>query len=173
MTPRLYPAAIVKGDDAGFGVVFVDLPGCVSEGDTFEQAVAMGHEALALALETMAAHGDAIPEPTPYAQAVRKLDPRLRRDLVAVQMIPGAASGKAVKISVTIDETLLQRIDAAAGPYGRSAFLADGAREKLAAGAKPASSGLAGIGSAGLAERAAPFRHQPVKAPRSSRKRRA
>lgn len=45
-----YPAVIERGDD-GFGVWFPDIDGCVSAGDTVEQAVANAGEALSFWFE--------------------------------------------------------------------------------------------------------------------------
>ena len=39
--------AFIHRDEAGFGVSFPDFPGCVSIGDTVEDAVCHGSEALA------------------------------------------------------------------------------------------------------------------------------
>ena len=61
-----YPAlfAYEKGVD-GIGVVFPDLPGCVSHGENENDALRMGREALSLHLWGMEQDGDGIPEPTP------------------------------------------------------------------------------------------------------------
>jgi predicted RNase H-like HicB family nuclease len=66
---RSYPAVIGK-DEGGtvFGVVFPDLPGCVSVGDTPEEAIKMGTEALSGHIALMIADGDPLPEPTPLDQ---------------------------------------------------------------------------------------------------------
>ena len=61
-----YPAlfAYEKGV-AGVGVVFPDLPGCVSQVDDDEDAMRMAKEALSLHLLGMEKDGDDIPAPTP------------------------------------------------------------------------------------------------------------
>jgi predicted RNase H-like HicB family nuclease len=62
MTLRYYPALITRDDGAtGFGVVFPDLPGCVSGGDTVQEAAEMAAEALALHVEGMMEEGLALP----------------------------------------------------------------------------------------------------------------
>ena len=62
---RHYPA-MIEGDDAsGYGVTFPDFPGCVSAGDTIEEAVANAGEALLFHMEGMAEDGEQIPEPSP------------------------------------------------------------------------------------------------------------
>jgi predicted RNase H-like HicB family nuclease len=56
VTTRVYPALLIKDNaakDTGIGVVFPDLPGCVSQGDTPQHAAEMALEALALHIESM------------------------------------------------------------------------------------------------------------------------
>ena len=56
--------ALVHGDDEpGFGVSFPDFPGCVSDGDTVEEAIRRGREALTFHIENMAEDGEEIPAP--------------------------------------------------------------------------------------------------------------
>ena len=63
MTQRVYFGTVSQGD-GGFDIVFVDFPGCVSAGDTFEQVIVMGHEALQGHIEAMVIDRDPIPEPS-------------------------------------------------------------------------------------------------------------
>ena len=51
MNKHFYPA-IFHEEDGGFWVEFPGLPGCVTQGNTFEQAYEMATEALGLYLET-------------------------------------------------------------------------------------------------------------------------
>ena len=57
-----YQAKIVKDDDL-YSVVFPDLPGCFSMGDTLEEAKEMAKEALSLHLEEARSPKWEIPEP--------------------------------------------------------------------------------------------------------------
>ncbi len=61
-----YIALVHKNEGTSYGVSFPDVPGCVSAGDTFEQAVANAAEALAGHLALMKADGDPIPAPRSY-----------------------------------------------------------------------------------------------------------
>jgi len=45
----------------GFTVVVPSLPGCVSEGDTLDEALANIREAIDLHIEGMIAHGEEVP----------------------------------------------------------------------------------------------------------------
>ena len=62
-----YRAILIKDSPQHqtLGVVFPELPGCVSVGDTVEEATAMAHEALALHLEGTLSDGDPLPPPVP------------------------------------------------------------------------------------------------------------
>jgi antitoxin HicB len=51
-------------EDSGYTVTVPALPGCVTEGDSREEAIAMAREAIAGYLETLAQHGESIPEET-------------------------------------------------------------------------------------------------------------
>ena len=65
MERRYFPAQIEAGE-ISYGVWFVDLPGCVSTGDTIADAIEGAHEALALHVAGMIEDGDPIPEPSEH-----------------------------------------------------------------------------------------------------------
>lgn len=66
MDKYIFPA-IFDPDEGGDGytVTFPDLPGCITEGDTYEEAFEMAKEALMIHLWSMEDDGDLIPAPTP------------------------------------------------------------------------------------------------------------
>lgn len=49
--------------DGGYTVIVPSLPGCISEGDTFEEAKANIAEAITAYLESLVMDGEEIPEP--------------------------------------------------------------------------------------------------------------
>jgi predicted RNase H-like HicB family nuclease len=49
-------------DDGGYTAYVPDLPGCVSEGETLDEAAAMIREAMALYLESRQERGWALPQ---------------------------------------------------------------------------------------------------------------
>ena len=51
-------------DDGGYTVMVPSLPGCITEGDTREEAMANAREAIALHLECLREAGEPIPEET-------------------------------------------------------------------------------------------------------------
>ncbi len=132
MATRYYRALLEEAEDGSWGVVFPELPGCVSHGHDADHATRMAAEALALHLEGMVEDGDAVPEPlsllAPLPDWLEGEDVRPFRVLVPVEL-----PGKAVRLNVSFEEGLAQRIDRAADRRGmtRSAFLAEGARRLL------------------------------------------
>ena len=126
MSQTFYPAIIDKDPDSAYGVTFPDFPGCVSAGDTIEEAITMATDALALHLRGLIEDGEALPAPSP-ADALAT-DPEVR--VVCIVMIPVTVPSRIKRINITIDERLLAQIDAATS--NRSAFLAEAARRALA-----------------------------------------
>lgn len=90
MDIRFYPAIIERGAQ-DFGVSFPDFPGCVSAGNTYDEAVRNAAEALAFHVEGMLADGEPIPDPSDLAAATR--DPKVdevARVRVALELADGA-----------------------------------------------------------------------------------
>ena len=50
-----------KEPEGGYTVMVPSLPGCITYGDTVEEAIEMGKEAIELYIESLRAHGDEIP----------------------------------------------------------------------------------------------------------------
>jgi predicted RNase H-like HicB family nuclease len=70
---RRYSVLLIPDEqDGGFMVRVPSLPGCVTEGDTLEEALANAREAIALYLEDIEAHGEPVPEErsSPLLQAI-------------------------------------------------------------------------------------------------------
>ncbi len=120
-----YVALLRKQTDSDFGVDFPDFPGCVTAGETLEDARRMAAEAIQLHIEGMIEDGDAIPAPSRLDDIMA--DPH-HRDGVVV-LIDASVRRPAVRINVSLPADLLEAIDRATD--NRSRFLADAAREKL------------------------------------------
>ena len=129
-----YVSFIHRDRDSGYGISFPDFPGCVSVGDTVDNAVRHGCEALAFHVEGLSDDG----EPVPRRRAIEeiKCDPDLadwRRgaDIVLVPLLLDRGSSRRVNIS--LDRGLLEAIDDEARHrrMTRSAFLASAARREL------------------------------------------
>ena len=69
-----YIALVHKDEGTSYGVSFLDVPGCISAGDTFEEAIANAAEALAGHLAAMTSDGDPIPAPRSFDELKRDHD---------------------------------------------------------------------------------------------------
>jgi predicted RNase H-like HicB family nuclease len=127
---RQYVAFIHKEEDSDFGVSFPDFPGCVTAGSTPDEAYGMALEALQFHVDGMLEDGEEISEPTSLTDAYKML-PEVQA--TAIVLVPAKAPAKAKRINITIDENLLEEIDAEAEDRktSRSAILAEGARQVL------------------------------------------
>lgn len=56
-----YRILLRKEPEGGYTVIVPTLPGCVTFGDTIEDAIKMAKEAIELYLESLRAHGEDIP----------------------------------------------------------------------------------------------------------------
>ncbi len=122
-----YIAILRKDPDSDYGVNFPDLPGCITVGNTLDEARVMAAEALALHVEGMIRDGDAIPEPSPL-EAVMS-DPA-HRDGVAILVDLPRKRNPSVRVNVMLPQDIIEAIDRVTN--NRSRFLAEAAREKLA-----------------------------------------
>ncbi|WP_298370606.1 type II toxin-antitoxin system HicB family antitoxin [Azospirillum sp.] len=125
-----YIALVHKDPDSDYGVMLPDFPGCVSAGETFDEAVREAADALSGHAAGMRRDGDPIPPPRSLdAIKAAAEDWIVWADavVVAIPLLP--PSGRAVRVNITLDERLLAEIDAAT--TNRSAFLAVAARQAL------------------------------------------
>ena len=56
-----YSVIVSPAEEGGFTVTVPALVGCVTEGDTLEEAMENAREAITLTLEALEAHGEPIP----------------------------------------------------------------------------------------------------------------
>ena len=68
-------------DEVGYWVEVPSLPGCVTQGDTLEEAVEMARDAIQCWLMGLQQTGDPIPPSDPHPQVV--LDSRIEVELAA------------------------------------------------------------------------------------------
>lgn len=57
-----YTIILVPEEGGGYSVEVPALPGCYTQGDTREEAIAMAKEAIELYLESCVAHNEPVPE---------------------------------------------------------------------------------------------------------------
>jgi predicted RNase H-like HicB family nuclease len=133
MATRHY-IGIAEPTGGGWAISFPAFPGTVTVGDTLAELVGHARDALASVVGAMEEDGltlpasvDADPHSSPYELA-NYVNPH-------VVIVPVETSGKAARINVTMDESLVARLDSLAerSHASRSALLARGARMVLAA----------------------------------------
>lgn len=125
-----YIGLIHKEPGSEYGVHFPDLPGVITAGKDLDEARAMAEEALAFHVEGMKEDGETIPEPSSLETIMA--DPENREAVVILVPLKSAAP-KAVRVNITLNEDILQAIDAFARQHGltRSGFLARAAMREI------------------------------------------
>ncbi|TCL74233.1 putative RNase H-like HicB family nuclease [Hydrogenispora ethanolica] len=92
-----YPFIVRKDKDGTFCIKYPDLPGCISCGDTLEEAVTMGEDAKVSWIEVALEKGMPIPEPSDmedntYTGNFRLRMPKtLHRDLAQRAAVEGVS----------------------------------------------------------------------------------
>ncbi|MGE4538667.1 MAG: type II toxin-antitoxin system HicB family antitoxin [Desulfovibrio sp.] len=126
-----YIGIIHKEPDSAYGVSFPDFPGCVTAGDTLEQARDMAREALAFHVRGMREDGDDLPRPSGLDAIMADPD---YADGVAILVSLPSPKPKNVRVNIMLPEDDLRAIDAMARQEGvsRSSFLLRAARATLA-----------------------------------------
>ena len=57
-------------EEGGYTVTILSLPGCVTQGETIEEAITMAKDAMRLYIETLVENGETVPEEHEHPQAV-------------------------------------------------------------------------------------------------------
>lgn len=90
-----YPITLVEEAEGGYTAIIPDLPGCVSVGETAEEALAMIEEARQLWLEVAYEHGDEIPLPSTErsygGKVLVRMPPSLHRRLAEGAEVEGVS----------------------------------------------------------------------------------
>jgi predicted RNase H-like HicB family nuclease len=66
-----YVVVVEKADDGSYSAYVPDLPGCVTCGDSVEEARSLIAEAIAAHVESLREHGENVPPPTARSFLVR------------------------------------------------------------------------------------------------------
>jgi predicted RNase H-like HicB family nuclease len=119
---RSYMAKIEAAGEGGFWVEFPELPGCFSQGESFEEALDNAREALEGWLEAV----EAAPEPGDPARIARAI---VRAGGVPAAIAAPDAASRELPVSISMAEGTLARIDRAAERQGlsRSAYMTQAA----------------------------------------------
>jgi len=57
-------------EEGGYTVTVPALPGCITQGETMEEAIAMAKDAIRLHIESLIADGEPVPEEHEHPQAI-------------------------------------------------------------------------------------------------------
>jgi predicted RNase H-like HicB family nuclease len=121
-----FPVAIEPGDETtAFGIVFPDLPGCFSAGDTLDEAMQNAEEAAAGWIDATLDAGGAIPRPSSL-DSLRDYPDFAGWTFGVVTLDPALFDDTIERVNITLPRRVLKRLDALAQAAGanRSAFIA-------------------------------------------------
>ncbi len=127
-----YPAAIRKDPESAYGVTIPDLPGCFSAGDTIEEAISNGTEAIKFHIEGLLIDGEGIPMPN--IVETHKQNPDYTDAFWAfIPVDLSKLSGSSKRVNISIPERILGKIDTFAEKRGetRSGLLTAAALEYI------------------------------------------
>jgi len=106
MDRYIFPAVFESDGNGGYTVTFPDLPGCITEGDTLDEALYMAKDALELYIYNLEEDNETIPAPT--APEKIKVPEGAFVNLIEVYMPPvrDEMANKSVNKTVTIPRWL-------------------------------------------------------------------
>lgn len=125
---------LIHDEDGSYGASFPDFPGATTVADDLDALYRKASEVLAFHVAGIIENEEEVPEPSTLADL--REDPAFREASAdaMVALLEIDLPGKAVRVNVSIEESLLQRIDRAARAIGesRSSFLAQAAKARIA-----------------------------------------
>jgi len=134
---KSYPAVLEPVKD-GYSVYFPDLPGAISSGDDYEDAIRNAEECLSLHLYGMLADGDKLPRPSHMSKILKSLDKGDLATLIHPDIfgVKARQEDKAIRINISLPKSLLEAIDSRAKQLGidRSKLLQKAAKEVISPG---------------------------------------
>jgi predicted RNase H-like HicB family nuclease len=125
---------IMHHENGVVGVSFPDFPGCITGAETEEEAARKADEVLTFHVAGMVEDGDPIPSSRTQKELLE--DPEFVEGMQnggVLLLVRYELPKKAIRINISMDESLIEAIDRAAEHRGqsRSAFLAEAARARL------------------------------------------
>ena len=128
---------LVHEEGGSYGASFPDFPGATTVAGDLDTLYRKAAEMLAFHVGGLAEDGDEIPHPRTLDEL--RQDPAFREDSegAMVGLVQVDLPGKAVRVNISMEESLLKRVDRAAQATGesRSSFLAQAAKARLSANA--------------------------------------
>lgn len=106
MANFVYPAVFHPNDDGTYTVTFPDLPGCITEGKSLENAILMAQDAMAAWLGYTLEHK----EPIPAVSALQTLEvsPDEFVNLICADVKDGRAVRRTVSLPKWMDDKVLE-----------------------------------------------------------------
>ena len=114
-----FPVVIHKDERSGYGITVPDLPGCFSAGDSIEEAIVSGHEAIACHLEGLLMDGEAIPDRAPIEEH-QVSDEYCDGIWALIEVDVSKLSSRTRRVNITVPEHVLAIVDKMAAREGES-----------------------------------------------------
>ena len=126
-----YIAVVHKDPKSDFGVSFPDFPGCITAGNSIDEAKDMAHDALSLHIKGMLEDGDNIPVPSKLEDIMDNPDYSNAAAILVVSV--SEVKPRSVRVNITVPEDMLRKIDSVAKKRGmsRSSFLVHAAQNAI------------------------------------------
>ena len=102
MKSYIFPAYFRRVSSGGFSIDFPDLPGCISAGDTIDEAMIMAREAFSLHLYGILEDGKLVPAASDLPELSQEKDSFLTLVEGRPDMVAEVIRNKAVKKTLTI-----------------------------------------------------------------------
>lgn len=125
---------LIHEEDGSFGASFPDFPGATTVADNLDTLYLKAAEALAFHVDGMIEDGKRAPIPSTLTELREDPEFVAASADAMVALLQVDLPGKAVRVNISMDESLLHRIDRAAEATGesRSSFLARAAKARMA-----------------------------------------
>ena len=116
-----YIAYLHKDRKSDYGVSFPDFPGCITAGNTLEEARRMAVEALTFHIEGITEDGEAIPQPSSLDQLAK--DPAMKGAVAFLVTVD--ITEKSERFNITARKSQMDEIDRRAKRSGmtRSSYI--------------------------------------------------
>jgi len=107
-----YPYELLPQPEAGFTVIFPDVPEAITQGDTQDEAAAMAEDALLTALSFYTDHAESLPRPSPaHGRPLAYVPPLVAAKLALHDaMLAAGISNVALARRLGTDEKTVRRL---------------------------------------------------------------
>ena len=83
---KIFYALVLKDEDSAYGIVFPDIAGCFSAGDTYDEAIRNARVGLQAHVESLCDNGRPVPEPRSLEMLMT--DPEIRDECACSALVP-------------------------------------------------------------------------------------